>query len=76
MSASKQAPYKGVMYTQHGTYPQNQLYQKKIGKSSHCPEKKSLDDNILDSSKRPLLSFEDSFISLPPKSPENHMWVQ
>ena len=31
---------KGVMYAQDGTYSQNQLYQKKIGKSLHCPPKK------------------------------------
>jgi len=40
--------YKGVMYTQDVTYPENQLHQKQIDKSSPIQKTKSLDHNILD----------------------------
>jgi len=47
--------------------------KRRLAKVCTVPEKKSLDDNILDSMKRRLLSLEDSFVSFPPNSPKNHM---
>ena len=50
--------------------------KRKFTKVPTIPEKKSLDNNILDSLKGRLLSFKDSFVSLSPNSPKNHMWDQ
>ena len=49
--------------------------KRRLAKVCTVPEKKSLNDNILDTLKRRLLSLKDSFVSLLPKRPENHMWL-
>ena len=45
----------------------------RLAKVCTVPEKKSLEKNVLNTVKRYLLSLEDSFVSLPPNSPKNHM---
>jgi len=47
--------------------------KRRLAKACSVPEKKSLDNNILDWLKRRLLSLEDSFVYLPPKSRQNHV---
>ena len=41
--------------------------KRRLTKACTIPGKKSLDRYILDSLKRSLLSFKDSFVSLPPE---------
>jgi len=50
--------------------------KRRLAKVRIVSEKKILDNNILDLLRRYLISFEDSFVSFPPNSPENHMWDQ
>ena len=73
MSATKH-PTKGLCTPKIEPIPKINYMKRRLAKVHIVLEKQSLDNNILDSLKRRLLSFEDSFISLPPKSREKHMW--
>uniref|UniRef100_A0A7C9CRI5 Uncharacterized protein n=1 Tax=Opuntia streptacantha TaxID=393608 RepID=A0A7C9CRI5_OPUST len=50
--------------------------KRRLTKVCTVPEKKSLNESILDTLKRRPLSLKDSFVSLLPKRPEDHMWDQ
>ena len=75
MGASNHPP-KGLCTPKMEPIHKINYIKRRLAKVRTVPEKKSIDDNIIDSLKRRLLSFEESFISLAPKSPENHMWDQ
>jgi len=75
MSASKH-PTKGLSTPKMESIHKINYIKRRLAKVCTVLEQKSLDDSIFDSLRRCLLSFEDSFISLPPKSLENHMWDQ
>ena len=73
MGASKH-PTKGLCTPKMEPIHKINYIKRRLAKVFTTLEKKILDDNIVDLLKRCLLSLEDSFISLPPKSLENHMW--
>ena len=75
MSASKHRT-KGLSTPKMEPIHKINYIKRRLAKVRIVSEKKICDNNILDSFKRRLLSFEDSFVSLTPNGLENHMWDQ